>query len=279
MDDTTLGIIFLAIPVIGILATIAAGFIWKDINRWIALYAIPFLTVVVYFCVANVANLTLDQMNVGIFFLFLLGAVGVYYFLLSCVFIILHYRARHQRELLHLDEHPNQWKKVLKKIVVFLLVVFLIVGAVYVFDRWNEKAIKDKKAMEMSNYQKSLPDNKTVNPTPVPQSNEQVKIKGQKANVKALMTSIISSAVSCEDAKKQLLSGSGGSKMCEDKNFTWPTIKACGPKDSDTEWVVKNGDGVNWEVAVNCKEFIDCNGTQNAFCNATSGCVFSGSCQ
>jgi hypothetical protein len=108
---------------------------------------------------------------------------------------------------------------------------------------------------------------------------EQARVKAQKASIKSYMASAVPSGIICEDGKKAIVSGNGDAKVCVGEDFTWPAIKACGANASDTKWTVRNGAGSNWDFTLDCKGFADCNGPQNAICNATAGCKFSGSCQ
>jgi hypothetical protein len=108
---------------------------------------------------------------------------------------------------------------------------------------------------------------------------EQARLKAQKASIKSYMASAVPSGIMCEDGQKAIMSGNGDAKVCVGEDFTWPAIKACGDNASDTKWTVRNGAGTNWDFTLDCKGFTDCNGPQNAICNATTGCKFSGSCQ
>jgi hypothetical protein len=103
--------------------------------------------------------------------------------------------------------------------------------------------------------------------------------KARKASIKSTMASASIVAILCEDEEKNILSGDGGGKVCDRKNNgNWPKIDICGPNDSDTKWIVKNGNSADWSFTLECKEFSDCNGPENAVCDSM-GCKFSGSCQ
>lgn len=101
--------------------------------------------------------------------------------------------------------------------------------------------------------------------------------KSKKAEIKSIMSSALVSGTICRDDKKTILSGAAGEKVCENQDLKWPKLN-CGESDSDTKWVVKNGNGENWDFVLECKGFTDCNGPQNAICNS-EGCKFAGSCQ
>ena len=108
---------------------------------------------------------------------------------------------------------------------------------------------------------------------------EQARLKAQKASIKSYMASVVPAGIICEDGKKAIMSGNGDGVICAGEYSTWPKIDLCGPNASDTKWTVRNGAGTNWDFTLDCKGFTDCNGPQNAVCNATTGCKFSGSCQ
>ncbi|MEI6588191.1 MAG: hypothetical protein WCO05_04565 [Candidatus Moraniibacteriota bacterium] len=120
-------------------------------------------------------------------------------------------------------------------------------------------------------------------------SAEQVDLGAKKAGIQSAMHSILGSLIICNDNNKPILSGNGGDKVCErdsafnslgSESYTWPTItNICGPNTSDIKWIVKNGSESNWDITINCKGFADCNGPQNAICNANDGCKISGSCK
>lgn len=101
--------------------------------------------------------------------------------------------------------------------------------------------------------------------------------KSKKAETKSIMSSAVPAVTACRDIGKIILSGTGGEKVCEGQDFKWPKLN-CGESDSDTKWVVKNGNGDNWDFVLECKGFSDCNGPQNAICNSER-CEFTGSCQ
>lgn len=101
--------------------------------------------------------------------------------------------------------------------------------------------------------------------------------KSKKAEIKSTMSSAYVSGVTCRDSGKTILSGVAGEKVCENQDLRWPKLN-CGESDSDTKWVVKNGNRDNWDFVLECKGLADCNGPQNAICNS-EGCKFAGSCQ
>lgn len=120
-------------------------------------------------------------------------------------------------------------------------------------------------------------------------SSEQVDLGAEKASIKSAMNSILGSLIICNDNNKAILSGNGGDKICErdstfnnlgSESYVWPSIiNICGPNASDTKWIVKNGSESNWDITIDCKGFTDCNGPQNAICDANNGCKISGSCK
>lgn len=108
--------------------------------------------------------------------------------------------------------------------------------------------------------------------TEIPKANNIAKIMSE-------MSSVVPGGMACGNNKKPIVSGDGDAKVCVGEDYTWPVLTACGDNASDTKWIVKNGAGTNWDFTLDCKGFTDCNGPQNAICNATTGCKFSGSCQ
>ena len=104
------------------------------------------------------------------------------------------------------------------------------------------------------------------------------KEKATIASIRASMSSAVPAGIICEDARGEVLSGIGGDKICSNKVGNWPSINFCGTNPSDTNWVVANGESGNWNFTLKCKQFVNCNGPQNALCNK-DGCNFSGTCQ
>jgi cell division protein FtsB len=187
-----------------------------------------------------------------------------------------------QAESQIMQNNNRRYKSIFIVIIVVIISALLSGGAVYY---WQNKKFNNAKAMMQKDIDDLMEKNKKlegeINKLKSSSSSFDLfsaRQKAKKASVKSYMASAMPAAVICEDEKKTILSGNGGSKMCDGKNnTTWPKIDICGPNDADTQWIVKNGDSSQWTIELNCTEFTDCNGQENAICNST-GCKFSDSC-
>ncbi|MDD3498114.1 MAG: DUF5671 domain-containing protein [Candidatus Moranbacteria bacterium] len=111
---------------------------------------------------------------------------------------------------------------------------------------------------------------------------EAAREKAQLASVKSYISSTFAAAVICKDGDGKIISGSGGSQMCDnDSNYKWPNISICGNNPESTKWIVGitgEGENVEWNITLDCEQFLSCNGSANAVCTE-EGCNFSGTCQ
>jgi len=108
--------------------------------------------------------------------------------------------------------------------------------------------------------------------------------KAQKASIKASMSSTVPAAIICTSEGGEVISGEGGSMLCSvdvgdfGSDFTWPVLHTCGSEASDVRWTVQNGTSEeDWIISLECSEYTECDGTQNASCSVT-GCSFQGLC-
>jgi hypothetical protein len=193
----------------------------------------------------------------------------------------------------------EKWKKISIAVGAFILVASISGGVAYYYQESTTKQARIEMQNKLDtisgenerlrNSQEKLQQEVTLcetitnemrqsvgNPGALDDMND-ARGKSKKAEIKSTMSSAFVSGTICKDSGKTILSGSGGEKVCENQDFKWPKLN-CGENDSDTKWVVKNGNGENWDFVLECKEFSDCNGPQNAICNS-EGCKFTGTCQ
>jgi hypothetical protein len=182
------------------------------------------------------------------------------------------------------------YQKILTIVLSFLVILFAASTTYFAITNSNlqkeASALSEnnqkleKEAAELKSKNENLAALKSMSPAPnqmAAEGSEEAKKKAKIDSIKSSMSAAVPSALVCQ-AMKTLASGIGGSKVCDGQGFTWPAIEHCGANPSDSKWVVKSGNASNWDFVLDCKEFTDCNGPQNAICNS-SGCKFSGSCQ
>ena len=129
---------------------------------------------------------------------------------------------------------------------------------------------RDIRDVNISNRTSSTPSRTTQGGTP---------INATITHIKEYMRGAVTIATVCHDSGAVVTSGNGGDVICPGKfEMKWPVVGNCGRNPEDTRWIVKNEDSENWDFTISCKGLPQCNGPENAICNA-NGCTFSGTCK
>lgn len=132
-------VIILYIPILGLIATIVAALLCKGVNRWIALYYVPFLTLVIFFCSGVIfLKPSLDNgygLGVALAFMILAGVIIVHYIIISAIAVWLHFRNRKTPQVV-----PDGLKlsdNIAKKIVLLASITVFIIFCAWLFDKLN----------------------------------------------------------------------------------------------------------------------------------------------
>lgn len=152
-------------------------------------------------------------------------------------------------------------------------------------NEWDHTAGNYCFSKEVTNKKKSnsqIPTSNYNNNSSYLEGMEAARERAVLASIKSSMSSTVPAAVICKDGDGKIVSGSGGSQMCDNApSFQWPEISPCGPSPESTKWIVGitgEGENVEWDITLNCEQFTKCNSSINAVCTE-GGCNFSGTCQ